>query len=181
MVPVRRALAMHSHRHGSPSAYAKAMYSAFDPGRESIVAQIHILRSIRDDPKSWIELADSTYRIVSEEFESFRYSKFKDQILITRSVNNLGVEVNYDRTWLNGEAGIPIFTEEDSFSGTALIESALNSMGVLPTITYDGNILISPGHGTIDESGKLNEDTMRLAARALVGGIEIICKYAFES
>ena len=30
MVPIRRALGIHSHRFGNPSAYAKAMYSAFD-------------------------------------------------------------------------------------------------------------------------------------------------------
>jgi hypothetical protein len=178
MVPVRRALAMHSHRHGSPMAYAKAMYSAFDPGREAIVAQIHILRSIRDDPKSWTALADSTYKVAVEEFDNF--PGFKDQIIITKSVNNLGVEVNYDRTWLGNERGIPIFTEEDSFSGTALIESALSVMGILPTITYDGNILISPGQGTIDASGRFDEDKMRVAVRALVKAIEIINKYASE-
>ncbi len=182
MVPVRRALAMHSHRHGNPSAYAKAMYSAFDPGREAIVAQIEILKSIRDDPAMWKALADGTYKIVKEEFDKFSYTRFASDILVTKSYNNLGVEVNYDRTWLHSEEpGIPVFTEEDSFSGTALIESGLSTIGVLPTITYDGNILISPGQGTIDDQGKLIEDRMRLAIRALVGVIEIICRYSFEA
>jgi hypothetical protein len=179
MVPVRRALAMHSHRYGSPMAYAKAMYSAFDPGREAIVAQIEILRSIRDEPKLWKALADETYRIVDEEFARFHYEQFKPDILVTKTYNNLGAEVNYDRTWLNdGEQGIPIFTEEDSFSGTALIESSLTAMGVLPTITYDGNILISPGQGTVDDNGRLIDEKMRLAVQALVGSMEIICKYS---
>ena len=178
MVPVRRALATHSHRHGSPMAYAKAMYSAFDPGREAIVAQIQILKSIIDNPKSWMALADETYRIVKEEFEQFSYANYLPGIIITRSYNNLSAEVNYDRTWLQNEQGIPIFTEEDSFSGTALIESALSAMGVLPTVTYDGNILISPGQGTIDADGKLDEKPMRLAVRALVSAIEIIVKYS---
>jgi len=182
MVPVRRALAMHSHRHGNPSAYAKAMYSAFDPGREAIVAQIEILKSIGDEPGLWKALADETYRIVKEEVQKFTYTKFVSDILVTRTYNNLGIEVNYDRTWLHsGEPGIPIFTEEDSFSGTALIESGLSAIGVLPTITYDGNILISPGQGTIDDQGKLIEERMRLAVRALVGVIEIVCKHSFEA
>jgi len=180
MVPVRRALGTHSHRHGSPMAYAKAMYSAFDPGRDVIVAQIQILKSIRDNPKMWTALADDIYRIVKEEFDRFSYAKFLSDIVITKTYNNLSTEVNYDRTWLDYKVGIPIFTEEDSFSGTALIESALGAMGVLPTITYDANILISPGQGTIDVSGKLIEDRMRLAVRALVGVIEIICKYSEE-
>jgi hypothetical protein len=182
MVPVRRALAMHSHRYGNPSAYAKAMYSAFDPGREAIVAQIEILKSIRDEPAMWKTLADDTYRIIKEEFAKFSFGKFASDILVTKTYNNLGVEVNYDRTWLHsGEPGIPIFTEEDSFSGTALIESALGTIGVLPTITYDGNILISPGQGTIDDHGKLIEEKMQLASRALVGVVEIICKYSYEA
>ena len=181
LVPVRRALAMHSHRYGSPMAYAKAMYSAFDPGREAIVAQIHILKSIKENPESWKALADETYKIANEEFEdNFSFNdRFKDGIIITKTYNNLGVEINYDRTWGgDGALGIPIFTEEDSFSGTALIESALSAMGILPTITYDGNILISPGQGTIDREGKLIQERMRLAVRALVGVIEIICKHS---
>jgi hypothetical protein len=181
MVPLRRALATHSHRYGSPMAYAKAMYSAFDPGREAIVAQIEILKSIRDEPAMWKTLADDTYEIAKEEFDKFSFDQFSSDLLITKTYNNLGVEVNYDRTWLHdGEPGIPIFTEEDSFSGTALIESALGAIGVLPTITYDGNILVSPGQGTIDDRGKLIEERMQLAVRALVGTIEIICKYSFE-
>lgn len=178
VTPIRRALGTHSHRHGSPSAYSKAAFSAFDPGRESIIAQNYILKQLVKNPAIFTRPVDETLKIVNEEFSAFEPAMFKKDIIITKSVNSLAVEINYDRTWSPGRLGIPIFTEEDSFAGTALIESALNSMGVLPTITYDGNIFISPGHGTIDERGELIEKKMRLGIKALLGAMKIVCKYA---
>lgn len=179
MVPVRRALATHSHRFGDPAAYAKAMLSAFDAGREAIVAQTFILKKILEDPNRYRKVVDETFRVVAEEFQSFKhYDQYREGITLTKTYNNYGVEVNYDRTWMEGKTGIPIFTEEDSFSGTALIEGGLAAAGVLPTITYDGNILISPGQGTLTEAGELSEEKMRLAVRALVGVLDIVCDHS---
>jgi hypothetical protein len=178
MVSVRRILGTHSARYGNPSAYSKAMYSAFDPGRESVVAQVHIMKKLLEKPKLFTGPVDATYRIVREEFASLTPARFRRDLLITKTFNNLSVEVNYDRTWKNGEFGIPIFSEEDSFAGLAMIETALSAMGVLPTITYDGNILIAPGHGTIDDDGSLFEERMRAGVRGLVKAIEIVCKHA---
>ncbi|MDA4129110.1 MAG: hypothetical protein OK422_06630 [Thaumarchaeota archaeon] len=178
MVAVRRALGTHSTRSGNPSGYSKAMYSAFDPGREAIVAQNYIVRKLVEEPKLFTKPVDETYKIVREEFAGVRPGKFKKDLLITKTYNNLSVEVNYDRTWKNDDFGIPIFSEEDSFAGLALIETAVAAMGVLPTITYDGNILIAPGHGTIDDEGSLIGERMRAGVRALVGAIEIVCRRA---
>jgi hypothetical protein len=178
MIPIRRALGIHSHRFGNPSAYAKAMYSAFDPGREVIVAQNVIVRKLLEEPKYYTAAVDETFKIIMEEFDNFEPERLKDDILITKSYNNLAVEINYDRTWKEGEIGIPIFSEEDSFAGTALIEAALNAIGILPTITYDGNILVTPGNGTVDDSGALIEERMRFGIQALFGIIEIIDRHA---
>jgi len=178
MIPIRRALGMHSHRFGTVSAYAKAQYSAFDPGREAIAAQIEIMKMLKEDPKTFTEPVDKTYEIVQEEFADFQPEKFKEDLIITKTYNNLGVEINYDRTWNHEELGIPIFSEDDSFARTSLIETCLDAAGVLPTIAYDGNILISPGGGTIGDDGQLLEDRMRYGVRALAEVINIICKYA---
>lgn len=178
MVPIRRALGMHSHRWGTVSAYAKAQYSAFDPGRESIAAQIEIMKMLKNDPENFIKPVDRTYEIVQEEFADFRPDKFQKDLIITKTYNSLGVEINYDRTWNHGELGIPIFTEEDAFAKTSLIQTCLDAAGVLPTIAYDGNILISPGGGTLGDDGQLLEDRMRYGVRALVNVLELICKYA---
>ena len=178
MVPIRRALGMHSHRWGTVSAYAKAQYSAFDPGREAIAAQIEIMKTLKEDPEWFTEPVDRTYKIVQEEFADFRPEKFKGDLVITKTYNNLGVEINYDRTWNHGELGIPIFTEEDAFAKTSLMQTCLDAASVLPTIAYDGNILISPGGGTLGDDGQLLEDRMRYGVRALVNVFELICKYA---
>ncbi|MDG6901879.1 MAG: hypothetical protein JRM80_07955 [Nitrososphaerota archaeon] len=178
MVSVRRIMGTHSARYGNPSVYSKAMYSAFDPGRESVVAQIHIMKKLIEEPKLFTKPVDATHKIVAEEFAGLRPARFRRDVVITKTYNNLSVEVNYDRTWKGREFGIPIFSEEDSFSGLALIESALSAMGILPTITYDGNILIAPGHGTIDDDGDLIEERMRAGVRGLVGAIEVVCRHA---
>jgi hypothetical protein len=178
LVPIRRALGMHSHRFGTVSAYAKAQYSAFDPGRESIAAQIEIMKILKEEPEIFTESVDKTYEIAMEEFADFKPERFKKDLLITKTYNSLGVEINYDRTWEHGELGIPIFTEEDAFANTSLIEVCLGAAGVLPTICYDGNILISPGGNTLDENGKLLEDRMRYGMRAIVNIIEMLCRYA---
>jgi len=41
-----------------------------------------------------------------------------------------------------------------------------------------GNSFISTGLGTLDEDGQLIEEDTRLAVRALVRAIEIVCKHA---
>jgi hypothetical protein len=178
IVPIRRAIGTHSHRFGNPSAYAKAMFSAFDPGREVIVAQNYILRKLVEEPRQYTGPVDATYDIVKEELADSALDPYKKDILVTKTYNNMAVEINYDRTWKEGAAGIPIFTEEDSFAGTLPLETVLNTIGILPTITFDGNILIAPGHGTVDDDGALIEERMRFGVKAIIGALEIVTKYA---
>ena len=178
IVPIRRAIGTHSHRFGNPSAYAKAMFSAFDPGREVIVAQNYILRKLIGEPKQYTGPVDETYEIVKQELADSDLDPFKKDVLVTKTYNNMSVEINYDRTWADGKQGIPIFTEEDSFAGTLPFETILNTVGILPTITFDGNILIAPGHGTVDDRGALIEERMRLGVKALIGALEIVVRHA---
>jgi hypothetical protein len=70
--------------------------------------------------------------------------------------------------------GFPIFSIEDMYSGTHLLQSGMLQMGFVPTIAYDANIFISPGLGTTDEDGRLIEDKTRLGCRALMRLIEIV-------
>ena len=51
-------------------------------------------------------------------------------------------------------------------------------MGIIPTIAYDGNIFISMGLGTLDADGNLLEKQTRLIVKAMVGLMNITCKYA---
>ncbi|MDN5322092.1 MAG: hypothetical protein PWQ67_546, partial [Clostridia bacterium] len=80
--------------------------------------------------------------------------------------------------WKDGQMGIPIFSIEDMYSGTNILQTGMTKFGVIPTIAYDGNIYISTGLGTTDEEGNLIPDRMRYAVRALVKLIEIVCKHA---
>jgi hypothetical protein len=178
MVPIRRAMGMHGDRWGTTASYGKAAYVTQDPGKEALLGQIAALRALRDNPEIVTNPVDDLFRVVEEEFAQLDASLRKG-IIISKSYNSTAVEVNYEGTWADGK-GIPIFSIEDMYAGSNILQSGLAQMGVIPTIAYDANIYISPGLGTTDEHGQLLEDRARHAVRALVRLIEIITKYAYN-
>ncbi|MBS4023009.1 MAG: hypothetical protein KGZ79_11435 [Dethiobacter sp.] len=178
MVPIRRALGMHGDRWGTTASYGKAAYVTQDPGKEALLGQIAAMKALLAKPEVVTQPVDDLYRVVEEEFAQLDASLRKG-IIISKSHNSTAVEVNYEGTWANGQ-GIPIFTIEDMYAGSNILQSGLAQMGVIPTIAYDANIYISPGLGTTDEHGRLLEDRSRLAIKALVRLIEIVCKYAYN-
>ncbi len=177
MVPIRRALGMQGDRWGTPGSYGKAAYVTFDPGKEALLTQVQALKVLKDNPEVLTKPVDDLERIVKEEFEQLD-PKLREGILISKSYNSTAVEVNYEGTWKNSKMGIPVFSIEDMYAGTNLMQTGLSQMGVIPTVAYDDNIYISTGLGTTDEDGQLREDVTRYGIKALVKLIEIICHYA---
>lgn len=175
MVQLRRAMGMHGDRGGSTKSYGKSAYVSLDPGKEALLGQIAALRALRDDPGAVTEPVDRTYEIVEDEIGSMR-SDLRDGIEVTKSYNSCTVEINYQHTW-EGGMGIPIFSIEDFYS-TQPFKEALMRMGVIPTILYDGNVFLSPGMGTVDETGELVDERMRYAVKAIVAVLEIFSKHA---
>jgi len=177
MVQIRRAMGMHGDRWGTPSSYGKAAYVTFDPGKEALLTQIQALKVLRDRPQVLTKPVDEMYDIIVEEFKNIP-AKFRDGIKITKVYNSTAVEVNYEGTWKDGQMGIPVFPIEDMYAGTNIFQTGMSQFGVIPTIAYDGNIYISTGLGTTDEEGNLDKEKMRLAVKAMVKLIEIVCKHA---
>jgi hypothetical protein len=177
MVPIRRALGMHGDRWGTTASYGKAAYVTFDPGKEALLTQIQALKVLRDCPDLLTKPVDELERIVKEEFAALP-AELLQGIIISKSYNSTAVEVNYEGTWKNGQMGIPVFTIEDMYSGTNILQSGCAQMGIIPTVAYDANIYISPGLGTTDANGQLLETEARFAVRGLVNLIKIVCKYA---
>ena len=179
MVPIRRAMGMHGDRFGTTASYGKAAYVTFDPGKEALLTQIQALKVLRDNPEVLTKPVDDLERIVKEEFALIKLPEnLKKGILISKSYNSTAVEVNYEKTWANGEMGIPIFSIEDMYAGSNIFQTGCAQMGVIPTVAYDGNIYISPGLGTCDSKGQVIDANTRYAVKALVRLIEITCKYA---
>ncbi len=179
MVPIRRALGMHGDRYGTTASYGKAAYVTFDAGKEALLTQIQALKVLKDQPNVLTKPVDDLERIVKEEFGKINLpARLKEGILISKSYNSTAVEVNYEKTWQEGQMGIPIFSIEDMYAGSNIFQTGMAQMGVIPTVAYDGNIYISPGLGTCDSKGQLVEDAMRYAVRAQVKLIEIVCSYA---
>jgi len=177
MINVRRALGLHSERFGTVSAHGKGSHIGFDPGKEALVGTLAALRLLRDEPDTVLKAIDTTWHIVTEEFDRVR-DQLKPGLLITRSVNAGGVEINYQDTWQNGTLGIPIFSHEDRVAQTNLINNALVRIGIVPNLADDANILITPGAGTIDAQGRVLEDRLRIAVRAVFGVLVLVQNWA---
>jgi hypothetical protein len=177
MVPIRRALGYHGARYGTTTSYGKAAYVSQDPGKEGLSGQVAALRVLRDKPQVMKKPIDDLYAIVKAEFAKID-PRIKPFFRIAKSYNGGTVEINYEDSWKDGKLGIPIFTIEDMYAGSNLLQDGMSQMGIIPTISYDANIFISPGLGTTDEHGQLIHERARMIVRALVMLIEIVCEHA---
>ncbi len=177
MVNIRRALGMHGNRYGTTNSYGKAALVMQDPGKEGLTGQLAALKVIRNNPEVLTKPVDELYQIVVDEFSKIDPA-IKEYFIISKSRNSGAVEINYEDSWKGGKMGIPIFSIEDMYSGSNLFQDGLSQMGIIPTISYDANIFISPGLGTTDSHGQLIHERARMAVRGLVLLIEIVCKHA---
>lgn len=177
MVQIRRALGIHGARYGTLSSHGKSAYVTVDPGKESLVGAIAALKVLKDKPQVALDALDGLYRIITEEFSSLP-EPLRNDWTITRSPNSLAVELNYGDQWAGGKAGIPIFSIEDMYAGTCLTQTCMSQMGIIPTIGYDANFMVSNGLGNLDEEGRLLEEPTRLMIKAMYKAIEIISRYA---
>ncbi|HHT84247.1 MAG: hypothetical protein ACOX34_03740 [Bacillota bacterium] len=176
MVPIRRGMGFHGDRYGTTASYGKAAYVMIDPGKEALLTQVAVLKDLRDNPKMYTEQVDKLYEIVTSELDKV-HPKLKQGLLVSKSYNSGTVEINYENTWKEG-MGFPIFSIEDMYAGSHLLQVGCAQMGIIATISYDGNIFISPGQGTSDEEGNLDEEKMRLAVKGLLTLMEIIGRNA---
>ncbi|MGB4392797.1 MAG: hypothetical protein WBJ77_06165 [Bacillota bacterium] len=176
MVPIRRAMGFHGDRWGTTASYGKAAYVMIDPGKEALLTQVAVLKDLRDTPEMYTSQVDKLYEIVTSEVDQV-HPKLKQGLVISKSYNSGTVEINYENTWKEG-MGFPIFSIEDMYAGSHLLQVGCAQMGIIATISYDGNIFISPGQGTSDEEGNLDEEKMRLAVKGLLTLMEIIGKHA---
>ena len=176
MVQIRRALGIHGARYGTLSSHGKAAFVTVDPGKEALVGALAALRILRDRPQTTLKAFDDLYQIVLEEFEGLA-EPLKRGWTVFKSPNSLAVELTYNDSWTEEEFGIPIFSVEDMYSGSNLIQNCLSQMGIMPTITFDGGIWVSNGLGNVDPEGDLLERPTRLALRGLFRSIEIVSRY----
>jgi hypothetical protein len=177
LTPIRRALGYHGNRYGTTSSYGKAAYVTQDPGKEGLTGQLAALRVLRDNPTLLTRPVDDLYDIVIDEFSKLDES-LRSGFNFYKSYNSGTVEVNYEDTWKAGNLGVPIFSIEDMYAGSNLLQDGMSQMGIIPTISYDANIFISPGLGTTDNRGQIIEEKTRMVIRGLVMLIEIISEYA---
>lgn len=177
MIPIRRALGVHGERFGTGSSHGKAAYVTVDPGKEGLVGTIAALKVLRDRPNVITKAMEQIYQMVLEEFKNLD-PRIRNGLVISKAVNSGAVEINYQNTWTKDVMGLPIFPIEDFYAGSEMLMNCIIRMGLVPTISYDGNLYISPGMGTVDENGNLMDKPMRYAIRTVARSLEIIAKHS---
>ena len=136
-----------------------------------------LLKILKDNPEINTAAVEGLYKITVEEFERLP-KKIQNGWVINKSINSAAIEMNYVDNWKDGEFGIPIFSIEDMYAGSHLLQNSMAQMGIIPTIAYDGNIFISNGIGNVDEEGRLMEKETRLMVRGVYKCVELMAKYA---
>jgi hypothetical protein len=171
-----RGLGAQGPRAGGLMSHGKAAYVTMDPGKEALIGLIATLEVLLERGDEFKAATDLWYEVTVDEFSRLD-SGIRQGLTISKDYNSCAVEVNYERTWNGSEMGIPIFSIEDMYSGTSMIQAALPMAGVIGCIAYDGNVRMSPGLGTLDEDGQLMEEPARYAVRTLVRFIELMCEH----
>jgi hypothetical protein len=174
---IRRALGMHGARSGTTSSYGKAAYVTFDPGKEALSGMIAALRAILNKPELITKPVDDFYKITMEELKALPLT-FRKNLVVAKDYNSAAVEINYEKTWDGRGLGYPIFSIEDMYSGSNILQDGMKQAGIFPTIMYDANIFLSPGLGTLDPKGRVIEERVRKMIRAMVMLIETVGEYA---
>lgn len=177
MHTVRKSMGLAGQRYGHVSSHGKAVFSAADPGRDAVVGLTAYLEMVRDNPSVITDPVDRFHDMLVEAFDDLQPARFRDKLIWTKSYHMGGTELNYLHTWDDGP-GIPVFTLEDLYANTNPIALATEAMGVSPATIYGGNMLLNPGLGLLDQDGQLIEERARLAARALVESVNIVCRHA---
>jgi hypothetical protein len=179
LIGLRRAMGVHSERFGGSPPHGKGRYAAFDPGREALVSQLAALEWIRDNTDLIEANAERLHQIAVEAFAALS-ERYPSAILIENTVDTGGVEINYTRTWNGDGFGIPLFTNEDAVAGTNLIANGLAQLGIHPPGGEEGNLIVTPERGLLDEDGVLIEDRARVALTGLAQVLEVLSKMVEE-
>jgi hypothetical protein len=178
MSQIRKGMGLGGQRYGEVSSHGKAVYTFSDPGRDTVVGLVAYLKTLRDKAYLIKNPIDRFHEIIVEEFKAIEPAEFYDKLIFTKTYQLGGTEINYERTWDGKNRGIPIYTLEDLWADTNPIVSAQAEMNVEPATIYAGKMFLGPGLGTLDTDGNLIEEYARLAAKSLVGAINIVNKYA---
>ncbi len=178
MLSVRKALGLGGQRFGHVSSHGKAVHSATDPGRDTIVGLTAYMKVVRDDPDRIRGPVDQYHEILVNAFKDLIPVRFREKLIFTKSYHMGGTELNYSETWDGDGFGIPLFTLEDLYADTNPICLATQAMGIEPATIYAGNMLLNPGLGLLDDEGGLILERAELVARALVKSVEIVCTHA---
>ena len=173
LIGLRRAMGVHSERFGGAPPHGKGRYAAFDPGREALVSQLAALEWIRDNSNLIYGNIERLHEIAVDAFATLS-ERYPSAILIENTADTGGIEINYTRTWNGDGFGIPLFTNEDGVAGTNLLAAGLAQLGILQPGGEEGNLIVTPERGLLDEDGALIEERAQVALTGLARVLEVL-------
>ncbi len=177
MVPVRKAMGVHGAREGTSSSFGKAAYVMADPGKEALAAVVVALENIIERGDVMEENVKQMHKTVKEVTSESNLMK-QDGWRITPTINGMAVEINYADTWKGSDWGMPIFSIEDMYAASNLIQRGTPQLGIRPPLCYDGNLFLVMGQANLDSEGRLLPDVVELCVRGLVATLETIAEWA---
>ncbi len=178
MSQIRKGMGLGGQRYGETSSHGKAVFTFSDPGRDTVVGLVAYLKTLRDRPELVTDPIDRFHEIIVEEFKNLEPEWLKEELIFTKTYQFGGTEINFERTWTDERRGMPIYTLEDLWANTNPVVSAMDVMGIEPSTIYAGKMFVTPGMGTLDVDGNLIEEYAEIAAKSLVGALNIVNKYA---
>jgi hypothetical protein len=178
MSQIRKGMGLGGQRYGETTSHGKAVYTFSDPGRDTLVGLVAYLQTLRDRPHLVTDPIDRYHEILIEEFKYLEPAWTQEKLIFTKTYQFGGTEINFERTWDDGRRGMPIYTLEDLWANTNPVVSAQDVMGVEPATIYAGKMFLTPGMGTLDVGGNLIEEYAQIAAKSLVGALNIVNKFA---
>lgn len=179
MTQIRRGLGIHGGRSGATSSHGKAGYVAFDPSKETLAGMVKMLELLRDSPERFTRPVDTMYTILKDEIGKMD-GEIAAGLNIYKTYNGLGVEINYEDCWKNPNARVPVFSIEDMYAGTCIIQDGMRAMGIVPALGYDASMILSPFTGLVNDSGELLEDQTRFALRCVLKSLEVLAAYCLK-
>jgi hypothetical protein len=138
-------------------------------------SQVQLLRLLKERAQRFSEPVNDLSSIVFTALDQCP-ARIKEELRVTASYGMMAVELNYEDTWRHG-IGLPVFTEQDTRSGTNLLQLGLDLMGAKGVWVHDASVYLSAAWGDLQDPS-LDQDEATYAARCVALLLDILSRHS---
>ncbi len=173
--PIRKDAGFHIPPPSFGYAAEGAPFESQVPEPETVAYQADLLALLRGRPRRFFELVDDLHELVLQGLEECP-KEIRTRLRVSKSYGMMGVEINYEDTWLEG-IGLPVFTDTDTRAGTNLLRLGLDLMGATGIRVEDASIYLDAWSAGCPKPG-LDADNARHATKCLARLLAILGHYS---